>query len=286
MGGISGATPGPSGADRARIGNSSGDDPGRVDSAAKPTTRPTRPGVELPETASAAGLSKEASFNVSSSSSKGTQAAVEGATTGYAAAQARALRLGFTPSQIETIISGRRESGDTVDVFRRLPQLCGALGLDGSSNSEEQSIRGRDKLLALIVDGGPEAMDALLTVGTMQNQNSLSAEEFDAGDLCDLLSALGALGHSYKQLGRIGFHNANALPVLLGLYRKFPEALREERRLKRANQLGVLAYYGGVYRLRALERAVRAVESSSPNAFDDVLSETMRRSGLNRRPVP
>lgn len=285
MGGISGATPGPSGADRARIGNSSGDDPGRVDSAAKPTTRPTRPGVELTETASAAGRSKEASFNVSSSSSKGTQAAVEGETTGYAAVQARALRLGFTPSQIETIVSGRRESGDAVDVFRRLPQLCGALGIDGHPGLEPWNLW-RDKLVDLIISGGPEAMDALLTVSVMQNENSLSAKEFNAGDLCDLLLALGKSGHSYKQLGGIGSRNANALPALLGLYRKFPAALRAEQRGRRANQLGALAYYGGAYRLRALERAVRALESSSPNAFDNVLSETMRRSGLNRRPVP
>jgi hypothetical protein len=210
---------------------------------------------------------------------------VEGAATEHAAAQARALRLGFTPSQIETIVSGRRESGDAVEVFRRLPQLCGALGIDGHPGLDPWNLW-RDKLVDLIISGGPEAMDALLTVSVMQNENSLSAKEFNAGDLCDLLLALGKSGHSYKQLGGIGSRNANALPALLGLYRKFPAALRAEQRGRRANQLGALAYYGGAYRLRALERAVRALESSSPNAFDNVLSETMRRSGLNRRPVP
>ena len=293
MNGIPGVTPGAGGIDPTNTGNSTGDGAGTANSAANPTRRQTQPAVGLPDTSMAAGRHSEASFTVPPASNDG-QAVVARTATERATAAARLrqdtlireaaselMSLGFEPSQIETMISSRSANGDALAAFRKLPQLCNALGIEGHAHEErmaEQQELLREKLVTLIAQGGPNAMDAL--------QNAyFHSEQYEIGELCDLLGKLGAYGHSYEQLGEVALHNPDALAVLHNIHQLFSRNFGEQQRPHRAQQLGVLADRGGAAALETLRGDVLEFESYSDSLFDEVMKKALRETGLKDRQI-
>lgn len=119
----------------------------------------------------------------------------------------------------------------------------------------------------LLAKGGPDAMDAL--------EKAHSTTGAGVWDLYDLLSELGAFGHSYKNLADIASRNPNGLLMLRNFDRLFAETFSDEELPLRIKQLDTLVSGGRASALIALG-SVLPPRSDSPGAFEAKL-----RAALN-----